>query len=133
MRPLRGAIVVRSIQQVKEGHPSACARAGIAHLNFHDLRREFASRLLESGASEHDVRDFLGHEYHDDVALLAEQRAAAQTALAQMELSESRTHAGQNTRDAPGCSRKAGGAQPADKWWLKGWWAPWGSNPGPHD
>jgi len=30
-------------------------------LHFHDLRREFGSRLLESGASHHDVRDFLGH------------------------------------------------------------------------
>jgi integrase len=28
---------------------------------FHDLRREFASRLLESGASDHEVRDWLGH------------------------------------------------------------------------
>jgi integrase len=30
-------------------------------LHFHDLRREFASRLLESSADLHDVRDFLGH------------------------------------------------------------------------
>jgi integrase len=31
------------------------------NLHFHDLRREFASRLRESGAPDHDVRDFLGH------------------------------------------------------------------------
>lgn len=30
-------------------------------LHFHDLRREFACTLLESGADHHDVRDFLGH------------------------------------------------------------------------
>jgi hypothetical protein len=30
-------------------------------LHFHDLRREFACRLLESRAELHDVRDFLGH------------------------------------------------------------------------
>jgi len=30
-------------------------------LHFHVLRREFGSRLQESGASEHDVRDFLDH------------------------------------------------------------------------
>jgi site-specific recombinase XerD len=30
-------------------------------LHFYDLRREFGSRLLESGASQHIVRDFLGH------------------------------------------------------------------------
>jgi integrase len=30
-------------------------------LHTHDLRREFACRLLESAADLHDVRDFLGH------------------------------------------------------------------------
>jgi len=30
-------------------------------LHFHDLRREFGSRLLEAGAALHDVREFLGH------------------------------------------------------------------------
>ena len=30
-------------------------------LHFHDLRREFACRLMESSADLHDVRDFLGH------------------------------------------------------------------------
>jgi hypothetical protein len=39
----------------------ACARAGLVDLHFHDLRREFACRLLESRAELHDVRDFLGH------------------------------------------------------------------------
>jgi len=34
-------------------------RSGNVH--FHDLRREFARRLLESRAELHDVRDFLGH------------------------------------------------------------------------
>jgi len=36
-------------------------RAGIRDLHFHDLRREFASRLLESSAALHDVQLFLGH------------------------------------------------------------------------
>jgi integrase len=39
----------------------ACRRAGIRDLHFHDLRREFASRLLESSAGLHDVQLFLGH------------------------------------------------------------------------
>ena len=30
-------------------------------MRFHDLRREFACRLLETQAELHDVRDFLGH------------------------------------------------------------------------
>ena len=38
-----------------------CEQAGIVDLHFHDLRREFACRLLESRAELHDVRDFLGH------------------------------------------------------------------------
>jgi Phage integrase family len=33
----------------------------LADLRFHDLRRGFACRLLESRAELHDLRDFLGH------------------------------------------------------------------------
>ncbi|HUL71483.1 MAG TPA: tyrosine-type recombinase/integrase, partial [Vicinamibacterales bacterium] len=33
----------------------------IVDLHFHDLRREFGSRLMESGAPIHTVRDYLGH------------------------------------------------------------------------
>jgi len=40
---------------------ATCARAAIADLHFHDLRREFACRLTESGASAHETRDALGH------------------------------------------------------------------------
>src|ERR1700683_4763707 len=39
----------------------ACQRADIKDLHFHDLRREFASRLRESSADLHDVQMFLGH------------------------------------------------------------------------
>ena len=31
------------------------------NLHFHDVRRQFACTLLESGADLHDVRDLLGH------------------------------------------------------------------------
>jgi integrase len=41
---------------------TACEKAGINDLHFHDLRREFASRLLETpGVSLHDVSDWVGH------------------------------------------------------------------------
>jgi integrase len=40
---------------------ATCRRAGVRNLTFHDLRREFGSRLMESGAPEHDVQAFLGH------------------------------------------------------------------------
>lgn len=40
----------------------ACAAAGIHDLHFHDLRREFASRLLEApGVAPHEVSGWLGH------------------------------------------------------------------------
>lgn len=51
-------------EQVKSIRPSwdrACRDAKIVDLHFHDLRREFACRLLESSADLHEVRDFLGH------------------------------------------------------------------------
>ena len=46
---------------MKTGWLATCEQAGIVDLHFHDLRREFACRLLESRAELHDVRDFLGH------------------------------------------------------------------------
>jgi Phage integrase family len=49
------------INSVKTAWRTACGKAGIEDLRFHDLRREFACRLLESRAELHDVRDFLGH------------------------------------------------------------------------
>jgi len=49
------------IASIKTTWRSACEKAGVAGLHFHDLRREFACRLLESRAELHDVRDFLGH------------------------------------------------------------------------
>jgi integrase len=48
-----------SIQDTWE---KACKAAEILDLHFHDLRREFASRLLETpGVSVHDVSDWIGH------------------------------------------------------------------------
>jgi integrase len=40
---------------------AACDKAGITDLQMHDLRRECGSRLLESGAGLHEVREWLGH------------------------------------------------------------------------
>ena len=49
------------IVSIKTTWRTACQKAGVVGLHFHDLRREFACRLLESRAELHDVRDFLGH------------------------------------------------------------------------
>jgi hypothetical protein len=56
-----GDEIGQSIASVKTAWRSACERAGVSDLRFHDLGREFACRLLESRAELHDVRDFLGH------------------------------------------------------------------------
>ena len=50
------------IKSIKTAWKLTCQRAGITGLRFHDLRREFASRLIEApGVSGHEVRDWLGH------------------------------------------------------------------------
>ncbi len=46
---------------VKTTWSTTCHKAGVVGLHFHDLRHEFACRLLESRAELHDVGDFLGH------------------------------------------------------------------------
>ena len=56
-----GNEVGEPIGTVRTAWVATCRRAGIEDLHFHDLRREFASRLLEAGAAQHDVRDWLGH------------------------------------------------------------------------
>jgi integrase len=56
-----GNEVGEQIGSIKTAWRATCRRARIRGLHFHDLRREFGSRLLESGAAQHDVRDFLGH------------------------------------------------------------------------
>ena len=49
------------VTSIRTAWTLTCQRAGIRGLHFHDLRREFASRLLESSANLHDVQLFLGH------------------------------------------------------------------------
>ena len=56
-----GNEVGQRIGSVKTAWRNTCRRAGITNLHFHDLRREFGSRLMDSNASLHDVRKFLGH------------------------------------------------------------------------
>jgi integrase len=64
----------------------ACAAAGITNLHMHDLRREFASRLLESGANTALVRDWLSHASLTMTSrYLATTAVGLQTARAQFE------------------------------------------------
>lgn len=56
-----GNSVGEQVRSIRKGWDLARKRASVEDLHFHDLRREFASRLMESGAADHDVRDWLGH------------------------------------------------------------------------
>jgi integrase len=56
-----GNAVGEPIGSVDTAWHAACRRAKIRGLNFHDLRREAGSRLLESGMPEHYVQRFLDH------------------------------------------------------------------------
>lgn len=49
------------LASVKTAWHSATKTAGIVGLHLHDLRREFASRLLESSVELHVTRTWLGH------------------------------------------------------------------------
>jgi integrase len=49
------------VKSIRTAWTNTREKAGISGLHFHDLRREFASRLLESSADLHDVQMFLGH------------------------------------------------------------------------
>ena len=63
-----------------------------------DLRREFASRLRESGASDHDVRDFLGHANITTTSrYLASTPLGLEQALANLEARNGRTLVAQTT------------------------------------
>ncbi len=46
---------------LSKGFQDARARAGLPHIRFHDLRRSYATWLLQGGAGLADVRDLLGH------------------------------------------------------------------------
>jgi integrase len=56
-----GNEVGEQVKSIRTSWELTCERAEIRDLHFHDLRREFASRLLESHADLHDVQLFLGH------------------------------------------------------------------------
>ncbi|HEY2434029.1 MAG TPA: hypothetical protein VGI12_15245 [Vicinamibacterales bacterium] len=48
------------IAPVKTAWGATCRRASVAGVHYHDLRREFANRLLESGATLAEVQPWLG-------------------------------------------------------------------------
>ena len=93
-----GNRVGEKINSVKTAWAGTCRRAGISGLQTRDLRREFASRLRESGASDHDVRDFLGHANISTTSrYLASTPLRLEQALANLEARNPRTSVAQTT------------------------------------
>jgi integrase len=49
------------LKEIKNGYNSACSRAGIEGLRFHDLRHSAATRMIESGVNIVAVSKISGH------------------------------------------------------------------------
>ena len=57
-----GNEVGEQVRSIRTAWENCRRRAKVKGLHFHDLRREFASRLLESpGVALHDVAQWVGH------------------------------------------------------------------------
>lgn len=56
-----GNEVGEQVDSIKTAWNGTCRRAGISGLNFHDLRREHGSRMLEGGVNLLTVSRLLGH------------------------------------------------------------------------
>ena len=93
--------VGEKINSVKTAWAGTCRRAGISGLQIRDVRREFASRLRESGGSDHDVRDFLGHAKITTTSrYLASTPLRLEQALANLEAGNRRTSVAQKADSA---------------------------------
>ena len=56
-----GDAVGEHVQLAREPWEKLCTAVAITDLHVHDLRREFACRLRESGAPDHEVAAWFGH------------------------------------------------------------------------
>ncbi|HYN08034.1 MAG TPA: site-specific integrase [Vicinamibacterales bacterium] len=76
-----GNDVGEQVTDIRTEWVETCEAATISGLHFHDLRREFASRLRETpGISDHHVRDWLGHA---DMATTSKYLATTRVGLQQ--------------------------------------------------
>jgi hypothetical protein len=88
---------------------ATCRRAGIKDLHFHDLGREYTSRLREApGISDHEIRDLFGHANISTTSrYLATARTGLQRAVRPFEAHRVRTSFAQNgDKEAPPCTNE---------------------------
>lgn len=86
-----GNEVGEPVKSVRTAWRATCRRAHIHDLHLHDLRREFGSRLLESGAPLMVARDFLGHaDISQTSTYLATTAQSLEDALSRMERHQDR-------------------------------------------
>jgi integrase len=116
-----GNKVGEKINSVKTAWAGTCRRAGISGLQIRDVRREFASRLRESGASDHDVRDFLGHANITTTSrYLASTPLRLEQALANLEAGNCRTSVAQKA-DLAGQKSESLDSHPVAKSFKLSW------------
>lgn len=61
-RSLGGQVLITTAEGLKCSYERARKRAGLEHVNFHDLRHEATSRLFEKGWNVMEVAAVTGHE-----------------------------------------------------------------------
>ncbi len=110
--PLDGYVfgneIGQSVKSVKRAWATACRKAGITDLRFHDLRREAASRLLEGHVPEQYVQAVLGHA---DLSTTSKYLATTRKGMHQIMRQYERDRSGVIRPERPGGSAASGGDQ----------------------
>ena len=110
-----GNEIGEQVTSIRTAWELTCERAKITGLHFHDLRREFASRLLESRADLHDVQMFLGHAAITTTSrYLQSTPVRLDAAMERLEASGSFASAADATSQAPAKEAEDGSASQRD-------------------
>ena len=99
-----GNAVGERILRINTAWRTTCRKAGIVDLHFHDLRREFGCRLLETSAGLHDVREYLGHANISTTSRYL--RSGTRRLAAALERLEASTDYATDTAPAHRCRRR---------------------------
>jgi integrase len=104
-----GEVTGEPIASITKAWDVACRRAGVVGLHFHDLRREFGCRLIESGAGLHDAREFLGHA---NISTTSRYLRASSLSLEKAITRLDQAQAGKNATNVPQTARTGSEGSP---------------------